>query len=108
MSVRTDFVYDVLRKPFDPVVVREGTTQDVVLDAPAIGPEIHGREAVANALEAFFITARPTYRLEADLVEQGNFVVAFAEASIGAETRHLCLVYRFEGDMASGLWVMRS
>jgi len=108
MSVRTDFVRHVLTRPFDPEVVREGTTEDVLLNAPAIGPEVQGREAVADALETFFITARPTYRLETDLMEQGNFVVAFAEASIGNEKRHLCLVYRFEGDKASGLWAVRS
>ena len=108
MSVRADFVRDSLRRPFDPLAVKEGATEDVVLNAPAIGPEVTGRDAVAEAIETFFIEARPTYRLEGDLVEQGDFVVAFAEASVAGETRHLCLVYRFEGDLLSGLWVVRA
>ncbi len=107
MSARTDLVRQALSGEFDPQQVLDGSTPDATLYAPGLGAEVKGAQAIADVLATFFAASKPTYRLEIDPVEQGEFVVAFAAMDAGGETVQLCNVYRFEGDRIAGCWAIR-
>ena len=77
MSARTDLVRQALSGEFDPQQVLDGSTPDATLYAPGLGAEVKGAQAIADVLATFFAVSKPTYRLEIDPVEQGEFVVAF-------------------------------
>ncbi len=83
-------------------------TEDCVFYATAVGgQDSHGREAMTQILEEFVARAAPRWRVEGDLVEHGNFVVAFLIAESGTAAANVCELYRFEGDRVSGVWGIR-
>ena len=108
MSARTDLVRRSLEGEPSVERIRENYTDDAVLHAPGIGAQVQGLEAIAVLLERFFETARPRYRLVGEPVEQGDFVMAVCDSTIGDHTFALCNLYRFRGDKISGLWAIRA
>jgi hypothetical protein len=88
--------------------VDANTTDDCVFFATAVGEgETRGRAAMTHILEEFVAQAAPRWRLDGDLVEHGNFVVAFLIAESGTGTASVCELYRFDGDQVSGVWGVR-
>ena len=109
MSTRTDIVRETVEKPFDPERFRELGTEDMTFYSAHLALDLQGRDAAADALGKFFGESQPTFQLQADPVEQGNFVVVFIRATLSSgEQRELCEVFRFDGDQMSGVWTMRA
>ena len=111
MSTHTDIVRQSLEKGFDPEVFRKLGTEDMTFYSAHLGLDLKGRDAVADALgKAFAGDGKPSFQLQGDPVEQGNFVVVFYRATLSSgEEREICQVVRFAGDdKISGAWTMRA
>ena len=109
MSARTDLAREVVEKPFDPERLRELGTENMTFYSGHLGLDLQGRDAVADELGKFFRESQPKFQLQAEPVEQGDFVVVFMRATLaGGEQRDLCEVFRFAGDRISGMWTMRA
>ena len=109
MSTRTDIVRMTVEKPFDPERFRDRGTEDMTFYSGHLGLDLQGRDATADALGKFFAESQPTFQLQGDPVEQGDFVVVFLRATLSSgEQRDLCEVFRFAGDQMSGVWTMRA
>ena len=108
MSTRTDIVLESYKTSV-PEVFRKYGTEDMTFYSAHNGLDLQGRDAVADGLEKA-LGGKPTMQLHGEPVEQGNFVVTFAQATLpSGEERELCGVYRFtEDDQISGVWTMRA
>ena len=107
MSTRTELIREMVENP-EPSRLEDVATEDVTVYSAHLGLDVQGRDAVLEATRKFYAEAKPTVRLKRDPVEEGNFVVAFAHATLASgEERDICHVYRFAGDQVSGIWTMR-
>ena len=108
MSTRTEITREMVEK-FDPERLKDVATEDVTAYSGHLGLDVKGRDAVIEATRKFYAEAKPTVRLKRDPVEEGDFVVAFGQATlVSGEKREICYVYRFAGDQISGMWTMRA
>jgi hypothetical protein len=108
MSTRTELTREVVEN-FQPERLKSLATEDVTLYAGHLGVDAKGRDAVLEAARKFYAEANPTVQLKRDPVEEGNFVVAFAKATLASgEERDICYVHRYAGDQISGMWTMRA
>jgi hypothetical protein len=108
MSTRTDVVRDSHR------VANAGgdaaswfnqyAIEDCVFYAPSVGIDARGRDAVAAAVQDLFVERHPQYRLKAEPVEIGSFVVDLVEVETGGRSVDVCQLWRFEGDKVAGHW----
>ena len=108
MSTRSEITREMVEK-FDPERLKDVATADVTAYSGHLGLDAKGRDAVLEATRKFYAEAKPTVHLKREPVEEGNFVVAFAQATLASgEEREICYVYRFAGDQISGMWTMRA
>ena len=112
MSTRTDVIQGFIDTMNTGQHIRTwvdtNATEDCVFYATAVGgQDSQGREAMIHILEEYVAQAAPRWRVEGDLVEHGNFVVAFLIAESGTATANVCELYRFEGARVSGVWGIR-
>jgi len=74
--------------------VAANSTDDCVFYASAVGDgDLRGRDAMTHILEQFVSQAAPRYRVDGDLVEHGNFAVAFLVAESRTTTANVCELY---------------
>jgi hypothetical protein len=112
MSKRTDLIQDLMETMNAGTAIRAwidaNATEDCMLYAPAVTDgDVRGRAAMTEALEQFVAQAHPRYRLDSDLVEHGNFIVAFLVVESGTASANACQMFRFEGEKLSGAWGVR-
>jgi hypothetical protein len=112
MSKRTDLIHELMETMNAGTDIRAwvdaNATEDCVLYAPAVASgDVQGRAAMTETLEQFVAQAHPQYRLDSDLVEHGNFVVAFLFVELGTASANACQMFRFDGEKLSGAWGVR-
>jgi hypothetical protein len=108
MSTRAELTREMV-EDFEPERLKDVATEDVTLYSAHLGLDVQGRDAVLEATKKFYAEAKPTVHLKRDPVEEGDFVVAFAKATLASgEERDICYVHRFAGDRISGMWTMRA
>ena len=83
---------------------------DVKFHAPGLNLDVEGRETALQSISEFVEQADVHYEVE-EIVEHGNFVVAFARSTGDLDGRRmgwdLCQVLRYEGDLVAETWVLR-
>ena len=83
---------------------------DVKFHAPGLNLDVEGRETALKFISEFVEQADVHYDVE-QIVEHGNFVVAFTRSTGELDGRRvvwdLCQVLRYQGDLVAETWVLR-